>query len=147
MRCDEDHRVRPTGKILRRQATGRPSGRSVKRPDSQEDRMAMHLPRPIEIYFASDTAHDTDALATCFAVDATVRDEGRTFEGLAAITAWRTETKKQYRYTVEPVEAVQRDGQTVVTARASGDFPGSPVTLTFIFRLERAQITSLEIRS
>ena len=77
-------------------------------------------------------------------MDATVRDEGRTFEGLTAITAWRTETKKQYRYTVEPVEAVRRDGQTVVTARVSGDFPGSPVTLTFIFRLERDQITSLE---
>jgi hypothetical protein len=108
--------------------------------------MSMHLPRPIEIYFSSDTAHDTDALATCFAMDATVRDEGRTFEGLAAITAWKTETKKQYRYTVEPVEAIQRDGQTVVTARVSGDFPGSPVTLTFSFRLERDHITSLEIR-
>ncbi len=109
--------------------------------------MSMHLPRPIEVYFSPGTAHDTDALATCFDVNATVRDEGRTFEGLAAITAWRTETKKRYRYTVEPVEAVQRDGQTVVTARVSGDFPGSPVTLTFIFRLERDRITSLEIRS
>ena len=109
--------------------------------------MSMHLPRPIEIYFSSDTVHDPDALAKCVAVDATVRDEGRTFEGLAAITAWRTETKKQYRYTVEPVEAIQRDGQTVVTARVSGDFPGSPVILTFIFRLERDHITSLEIRS
>ena len=108
--------------------------------------MSMQLPRPIEIYFSSDTAHDTDALATCFAVDATVRDEGRTFEGLAAITAWKTETRKQYRYTVEPIEAVQRDGQTVVTARVSGDFPGSPVTLTYTFRLERDHITSLEIR-
>ena len=103
--------------------------------------MSMHLPRPIGIYFSSDA----DALATCCAVDATVRDEGRV-EGLAAITAWRTETKKQYRYTVDPVESVQRDGQTVVTARVSGDFPGSPATLTFIFRLERDQITSLKIR-
>jgi hypothetical protein len=108
--------------------------------------MSMHLSRPIEIYFASDTAHDTDALATCFAVNATVRDEGRTFEGLAAITAWRTETTKRYRYTVEPFEAVQRDGQTVATARVSGNFPGSPVTLTFNFRLECDRITSLEIR-
>jgi hypothetical protein len=79
-------------------------------------------------------------------VGATVRDEGRTFEGLAAIRAWRTETKKQYRY-----GRARRDGSagrpTVVTARVSGDFPGSSVTLTFIFRLERDQITSLEIRS
>ena len=108
--------------------------------------MSMHLPRPIEIYFSSDTAHDTDALATCFAGDATVLDEGRTFEGLAAITTWKTETKKRYRYTVEPVEAIQRDGQTVVTARVSGNFPGSSVTLTFIFGLELDHITSLEIR-
>jgi hypothetical protein len=74
------------------------------------------------------------------------QDEGRTHEGLAAITAWKIEARRKYQYTVESLEATQRDGQTVVTARASGNFPGSPVTLTFIFRLEGEKIASLEIR-
>ena len=107
----------------------------------------MHLPRPIEIYFASDRAHDMDALATCFAPNATVSDENHTFAGLAAIRAWKIEAKTRYDYTVEPLEGVQRDGKTVVTARLAGNFPGSPVTLTYAFELDRDHITSLEIRS
>lgn len=107
----------------------------------------MHLPRPIEIYFASDTAHDTDALAICFAPDATVRDEDHTFVGLAAIRAWKSEAKTRYQYTVEPLEAVQQDGKIVVTARLAGNFPGSPVTLAYAFELDRDHIISLEIRS
>lgn len=90
--------------------------------------MAIHLPRPIDIYFALDRARDTEALATCFAADATVRDEGRTHEGLAAIKAWKIEARRKYEYTIEPLEAAQRDGKTVVTARVAGNFPGSPVT-------------------
>jgi hypothetical protein len=97
----------------------------------------MHLPKPIEIFFLSDTAQYTDALATCFAPNAKVRDEGRTFAGLAAVTAWRIEAKRKYEYTVEPLEAVQRDGKTVVPSRVSGNFSGSPVTLTHVFKLDR----------
>ena len=109
--------------------------------------MAIYLPRPIEIYFESDKARDADGLATCFATDATVHDEGRTHEGLAAIKAWKSEARRKYEYTVEPLEAAQRDGKTVITARVAGNFPGSPVTLAFIFALERDKIASLEIRS
>jgi hypothetical protein len=81
------------------------------------------------------------------AADAMVRDEGHTYEGLAAIKAWKVETRRKYEYTVEPLEAVQREGKTVVTARVAGNFPGSPVTLAFIFALEHDMIASLEIRS
>jgi hypothetical protein len=107
--------------------------------------MAIHLPRPIETYFESDTARDAEALATCFAADATVHDEGRTHEGIAAIRAWKIEARRKYEYTVEPLQAAQRDGQNVVTARVAGNFPGSPVTLAFIFRLKGENIVSLEI--
>ncbi len=53
---------------------------------------------------------------------------------------------KHYRCTIEPLEAVQQDGQ-VVTARVCGDVPGSPVTSAYVFELDRDTITSLEIRS
>jgi SnoaL-like protein len=108
--------------------------------------VASHLPRPIEIFFESDTGREADACATCFAADATVQDEGRTHEGLAAITAWKIEARRTYQYTAEPLEASPRDGQTVVTAGVSGTFAGSPVTLTFIFGLEGEKIASLETR-
>ena len=108
--------------------------------------MAIHLPKPIDIYFASENARDTEGADRCFAVDAIVRDEGRTIEGIAAIEAWRIETGEKYRHTVEPLSVTARDGKTVVTVRVSGNFPGSPVNLDHIFELHGDKIVSLEIR-
>ena len=49
---------------------------------------------------------DREALATCSAADATVLDEGRTFEGLATIKAWRVGATRKYAYTVEPLGGI-----------------------------------------
>jgi len=108
--------------------------------------MAIHLPTPIDTYFASENARDTEGADRCFAADAIVRDEGRTIEGVAAIKAWRTEAGEKYHHTVEPLSTTERDGKTVVTARVSGNFPGSPVNLDHIFELHGDRIVSLEIR-
>ena len=97
-------------------------------------------------YFAAENRDDPEALAQCFADHAVVRDEGRTIEGLAAIKLWNVETKKKYHHTVEPLEAVERDGKTVVLGKVAGNFPNSPVTLEHIFELEGEKIASLEIR-
>jgi hypothetical protein len=45
--------------------------------------MSIKLPPPLEFYFASENARDTSAIARCFAANATVRDEGRSFKGIA----------------------------------------------------------------
>ena len=55
------------------------------------------------------------------------------------------ETKKKYDHTVAPLEVALRDGRTILKARLSGNFPGSPVTLEFSFVLEGGKIVSLEI--
>jgi hypothetical protein len=109
--------------------------------------MPLPLPKPIEVFMSSENAHDTDALAECFASDATVRDEGQTLKGLKAIKAWRLETAKKYQHTVEPIAAAARDGKTVVSTKLTGNFPGSPVTLDFVFTLEGGRIAALEIQS
>jgi hypothetical protein len=108
--------------------------------------MSLQLPEPIETYIASENADDTDALHDCFAQDAIVRDEGRTIEGLAAIKEWKVATKTKYQHTVEPIRAIEKDGKTVVTAKVSGNFPGSPADLEFTFGLKDDKIVSLEIR-
>jgi hypothetical protein len=109
--------------------------------------MSVHLPKAIELFMSSENAHDADALAACFAPDATVGDEGRARKGLTEIAAWRRETTEKYRHTVEPVAIAERDGKIIVATKVSGDFPGSPVTLDFVFRLEDGKISSLEIQS
>jgi SnoaL-like protein len=108
--------------------------------------MSIALPIPVAAYFAAEKTADADALARCFAEDGVVRDEGGTFQGMAAIKQWNATAREKYHHTVEPISAVARDGKTVVTGKVSGNFPNSPVNLEHIFRLEGDKIASLEIR-
>ena len=105
------------------------------------------LPTPIAVYIAAENRGDAEALAQCFAEDAVVRDEGKTIEGLAAIKQWKAETRKKYQHTVEPLASAQKGGKIIVTNRLTGNFPGSPIELEFVFTLDGNKITSLEIRS
>ena len=109
--------------------------------------MADRLATPIAIYIAAENRGDTEAMAECFAEDAVVRDEGRTIKGLAAIKRWKAETRRKYQHTVEPLASVQEGDKTIVTNRLTGNFPGSPIELQFIFRLDGDKIASLEIHS
>ena len=86
-------------------------------------------------------------MAQCFTEDAVVRDEGETIEGLAAIKQWKAETRKKYQHTIKPLASAQKDGKTIVTNRLTGNFPGNPVELEFVFELDGDKIASLEIRS
>ena len=109
--------------------------------------MALQLPAPIAAYIAAENALDPEPLAQCFAEDAVVKDEGQMIEGLAAIKQWKVETKKKYQHTIEPVAVVQRGGTFIVTNRLTGNFPGSPVDLQFVFRLDGDKIAALEIHA
>jgi hypothetical protein len=108
--------------------------------------MSLDLPKPIAEYFSADHARDANALARCFADDGVVRDEGGTFRGTGAIRDWSNATREKYHHTVEALSVTARDGATIVVGRVAGDFPGSPVTLDHVFRLEGDKIVSLEIR-
>ena len=108
--------------------------------------MSLPLPQPIERFMSSENTHDLQALADCFTAHATVRDEGQTMQGLEAIKGWRLETGRKYRHTVEPIAVIARDGKTLVSTKLTGDFPGSPITLDFVFTLEGGKIAALEIQ-
>jgi hypothetical protein len=105
----------------------------------------MNLPSPIQAYFDADSSNDGAALIRAFAPDAVVKDEGRSHAGRRAIEAWWREAKAKYQHVTVPLEVAEKGDVTQVRARVSGHFPGSPVTLTFAFRLESEQITGLEI--
>jgi ketosteroid isomerase-like protein len=109
--------------------------------------MSVDLPTPIAIYIDAENRGDTEALAQCFAQDAVVRDEGKTIEGLTAIKRWKAETMRKYQHTIEPLASAQKDGKIIVTNRLTGNFPGSPIELEFVFTLGGNKIASLEIRS
>ncbi len=107
--------------------------------------MPVELPAPIAIYFSSDSAGDASKLAQCFSANAVVKDEGHTYSGLAEITQWRADAKKKYQYTVQPISSTTGNGNITVTSRLTGNFPGSPIDLQFVFGIANNRITSLDI--
>ena len=104
--------------------------------------MSLDLPKPIVAYFTADKG-DSKALALCFTENAIVKDEGHTYDGLAAIKKWKADGK--YTYTSEPFASEQKNGKTVITSRLTGNFPGSPADLRFFFELEGDKIAALQI--
>lgn len=109
--------------------------------------MTVTVPDVIVRYYQLTGEPDIDAFVSCFTDDAIVADEDRTYEGPAAIRAWRERTVAEYDYDAIP-EAVEEEagGNFVVTTLVSGTFPGSPVRLRHRFTLRDRLIGALDIR-
>ena len=107
--------------------------------------MTMSMPQPITAYFAAD-GRDGNAVAECFTDGATVRDEGKTYTGRAAISDWKANSSRKFTYTVAPFAIENADCRVVVTAKVAGNFPGSPIDLRYFFTVESGKIASLEIK-
>lgn len=107
--------------------------------------MKNELPSSLKSYIDAVNRHDVDAMLRAFSEKATVRDEGKTYTAHADIRAWMAETTRKYRVTVE-VSDVERTGDTVKIAMlVSGNFPGSPATLHYVFELNGDLIAGLEV--
>ena len=104
--------------------------------------MPLDLPAPLPAYFAAKNAHDIDAMLACFADDAFVRDEGKDYRGHPAIRGWIDETTRKYKVAVAPSEAEQSEGSIAVKALVSGNFPGSPATLRYRFKIVDEKIST-----
>ena len=85
--------------------------------------MPLTLPKPIAAYFAAEAKQGAAALARCFTLEGVVKDEGRTFRGLAAIQEWNADARSKYHHTVEPLRAFQREDRTVGLPESPEAFP------------------------
>lgn len=102
------------------------------------------LPPALVIYFAATQDATRQSFDSCFAANAIVRDEAKTHRGLAEIKAWHIAANAPV-HEVRPLSLREEAGQTIVTAKVSGSFKASPVTLDFSFALNAGLITELEI--
>ena len=107
--------------------------------------MLTDLPPLVAQFFEASKAQDLDRFVACFAADAVVEDEGKTHNGTAAIREWKRQSQNRYTYTAEPIDLVERDGKTILIATLTGDFPGSPVDLTYEFTIADGAIAALSI--
>jgi hypothetical protein len=107
--------------------------------------MTNELPPSLKGYIDAVNRHDVDAMLLAFSKTATVKDEGKTYTGHADIRAWKEETTRKYRVTVE-VSDVARTGNTFrIAMLVTGNFPGSPATLHYVFALKGGLIAWLEV--
>lgn len=104
---------------------------------------ALTLPEPIAAYFAAE--HNPESFARCFTPQAVMKDDGHTYTGVEAIKAFMAQASAKYSATTVPFALEREDGLQIVRAKVTGNFPGSPINLSYRFRLERGLITSLEV--
>lgn len=109
--------------------------------------MATELSGTVKAYFDAERRDDIDARAACFADNGVVRDENKSIEGRTAIKEWMADAKRKYAHTTEPLKTQTRDdGAVIVTAKVTGSFPNSPITLDYRFTIEDGEVAALEIK-
>ncbi|MCX4763644.1 nuclear transport factor 2 family protein [Streptomyces sp. NBC_01275] len=120
---------------------------SPSQPRSQPRAIAPDaLPEVITRCLKAHRAHDTAAAVASFADDATVVDDGHTYQGIAAIEGWLDRAASEFTYTVELIDAQQTDATRFVAVQhLEGDFPGGAVDLRYQFTLHGDLVESLVI--
>lgn len=106
----------------------------------------LALPAVLAAHLAAHEARDAEQELECYAEDAVVTDDGRTYHGLAEIRPWLSRAAREYTYTSE-ITAVRQDDDTHWTAvrHLEGDFPGGVVDLRYRYTLAADRITELTI--
>jgi hypothetical protein len=95
---------------------------------------------------AASLGRDAAAAVTAFASDATVTDDGKTYQGTAAIERWLNRSAGEFTYTVELTGAQQTGpNHYIATHHLEGDFPGGTVDPRHRFTLRDSLVTRLVI--
>jgi hypothetical protein len=109
--------------------------------------MTMQLTQTVASYIRAINDHDATAFIALFADDATVRDIGREFHGMAAIRDWSDREIFDVQVTLDAISVADRDGETVLLAKVDGTFDRTglpdPLILEHDFRVEGGKITEL----
>lgn len=103
----------------------------------------MNLPKVVEELIKTQNDFDGNAYAQCFTETAVVFDEGKTHTGKKEIEQWIDKANKDYRATMKPLD--YSETEQTLKAEVSGNFPGSPLVLTYHFDIRDEKIQSLKI--
>ncbi|MEU1274087.1 nuclear transport factor 2 family protein [Streptomyces sp. NPDC005799] len=104
------------------------------------------LPEVITRYLTAHGAHDTATAATAFTDDATVIDDGNTYQGSTAIERWLDRSATEFTYTTHLTNAQETDpAHYIATHHLEGNFPGGTVDLRSQFTLRDDLIEHLAI--
>lgn len=102
-----------------------------------------NLPKVIADLVKAQNNFDSTAYANCFTETAVVFDEGKTHNGRKEIENWIEKANKEYQATMKPLE--YSENIQTLKAEISGNFPGSPIVLSYLLDIQNEQIQSLKI--
>lgn len=105
----------------------------------------MNLPDVITELVKTQDNHDSAAYANCFAETAMVLDEGKMYNGRNEIKQWIEKANEEYKIVMSPIEYTETGTESILAAKISGTFDGSPVVLNYHFQLKDGLIQSLKI--
>ena len=106
--------------------------------------MSLNLPQPIADYIAANARLDIDGMLKPFLHDAVFIDNGKHFEGQAAIRELLENEVMPVKAIFTPDQVRQEGGDVVLEGPAHGTFPGSPIRFTYRFTLAHGAIQTLE---
>ncbi|SFT36985.1 hypothetical protein SAMN04489724_0448 [Algoriphagus locisalis] len=102
-----------------------------------------NLPKLIASLIEAQNSYDSIKFSNCFAETAIVHDEAHKYIGRNEIKSWIGGANDTYKTMMRPIEYLT-DTQEL-KAEISGNFPGSPLVLTYQFACKDEQIHSLRI--
>lgn len=108
--------------------------------------MKTNLPIQIQHFVDASNKGDPSLVINDFAQDAKVLDEGETLTGQESISNWMRTTQSKYNFHTSPIEVNQKGDEIVMKAEVSGNFPGSPVVLSYSFGMREDKIVNLQIK-
>lgn len=95
----------------------------------------LQIPKPISAFIEAANNHDSDKFLAAFTDDAVIIDEGQKYNGIAAIKEWSDEKYIGAKVTINPIDVIDRDGRTVVTAEMDGNFDKTGLPDPFLMDL------------
>lgn len=105
----------------------------------------MNIPKVLTELVKAQENFDSTSYADCFTKTAVVVDEGKTYNGKNEIKNWIEKANKKYQVTMKPIE--YSETTEILKAEVSGNFPGSPVILSYNLNFKNELIQSLRITS
>lgn len=105
----------------------------------------MNLPKVITELVKTQNSFDSVAYANCFSETAVAFDEGKTHNGRKEIEQWIADANNRYQSIMEPVSFEENGTESILKAEVSGNFPGSPLILSYHLQIADELIQSLKI--